>query len=130
MAKRRVESQVAKFDSWPLKVRNRPDFLACRWRAIIVEKFSTRAITFLQTSSRSEVCTQSYSPSKSRESWLWEFRDSNLGVPGQNDIWVLVPWPGTKYTIRGEGGGFPQVWAVMSLVSPNCSWFVLAPKMF
>ncbi len=22
------------FDSWPLKVRNRPDFCACRWRAI------------------------------------------------------------------------------------------------
>jgi hypothetical protein len=30
---------------------------------------------------------------------------------------------------KGEGGGFPQVWVVVSLVSPNCSWFVLAPKM-
>jgi hypothetical protein len=25
-----------------------------------------------------------------------------MGVPGQNDIWVLVPWPGTEYTIRGK----------------------------
>jgi hypothetical protein len=24
------------------------------------------------------------------------------GDPGQNDIWVLVPWPSTKYTIRGK----------------------------
>ncbi len=29
---------------------------------------------------------------------------------------------------KGEGGGFPQVWAVMSLVSPSCLWFVLTPK--
>jgi hypothetical protein len=31
---------------------------------------------------------------------------------------------------KGEGGGFPQVWAVVSLVSPSCPWFILAPKMF
>ncbi len=30
----------------------------------------------------------------------------------------------------GEGGGFPQVWAVVNLVSPSYSWFILAPKMF
>jgi len=29
---------------------------------------------------------------------------------------------------KGEGGGFPQVWAMVSLVNPNCPWFVLAPK--
>jgi hypothetical protein len=29
---------------------------------------------------------------------------------------------------KGEGGGFPQVWAVVSLVCPNCPWLVLAPK--
>jgi hypothetical protein len=29
---------------------------------------------------------------------------------------------------KGEGGGFPQVWAVVSLVSSNCLWFVVAPK--
>jgi hypothetical protein len=29
---------------------------------------------------------------------------------------------------KGEGGGFPQVWAVLSLVSSNCLWLVLAPK--
>jgi len=31
---------------------------------------------------------------------------------------------------KGEGGGFPQVRAMMSLVSPNCSWLILVPKVF
>jgi hypothetical protein len=29
---------------------------------------------------------------------------------------------------KGEGGGFPQVRAVVSLVCPGCPWFILAPK--
>jgi hypothetical protein len=33
-----------------------------------------------------------------------------------------------KVYYKGEGGGFPQVWAVVSLVSLSCPWFVLAPK--
>ncbi len=24
-----------------------------------------------------------------------------LGLPGQNDIWVLIPWLVTEYTIKG-----------------------------
>jgi hypothetical protein len=31
---------------------------------------------------------------------------------------------------KGEGGGFPQVRVVVSLVCPCCSWLVLAPKVF
>jgi hypothetical protein len=31
---------------------------------------------------------------------------------------------------KGEGGGFPQVRAVVSLVCPCCPWLVLAPKVF
>jgi len=26
----------------------------------------------------------------------------SLANPGQNDIWVLVPWLGIEYTIRGK----------------------------
>jgi hypothetical protein len=47
---------------------------------------------------------------------LRKFRDSNLGVLGQNDIWVLPLWLGINNTIRGEGGGFPQVRPMVSLV--------------
>jgi hypothetical protein len=56
-------------------------------------------------------------PPKLHESQFWEFQDSNLGVLRQNDIWVLAPWPDTKEYYKGEGGGFPQVRAVMSLVN-------------
>ncbi len=81
-----------------------------------IEKLSTRAITLLQTSPQSKVCTQIYGPPKLWESQFWEFQDSHLGVSRQNDIWVLVPWPSTKNT-KGEGGGFSQVRAMVSLVS-------------
>jgi hypothetical protein len=33
-----------------------------------------------------------------------------------------------KVYYKGEGGGFPQVRAVVSLVNPSCSWLVLTPK--
>jgi len=33
-----------------------------------------------------------------------------------------------KVYYKGEGGGFPQVRAVVSLVCPCCPWLVLAPK--
>jgi hypothetical protein len=38
------------------------------------------------------------------------------------------PMDNQKVYYKGEGGGFPQVRAVVSLVCPCCSWFVLAPK--
>jgi hypothetical protein len=31
---------------------------------------------------------------------------------------------------KGEDGGFPQVQAVVSLVTTSCPWFVLASKVF
>jgi hypothetical protein len=44
------------------------------------------------------------------------FGTPDLGVLGQNDIWAQPLWPCIENTIRG-GGGFPQVRAVVSLVS-------------
>jgi hypothetical protein len=34
--------------------------------------------------------------------------DSHLGVLGQNNIWVLVLWPGTEYTIREKVVASPK----------------------
>ncbi len=51
---------------------------------------------------------------------------------GESCVSVLpVARPSTKgapTSIRGEGGGFPQVRAVVSLVCPCCPWLVLAPR--
>jgi hypothetical protein len=57
---------------------------------------------------------QSYGAAKSRESQLWQFRDSHLRVLRQNAIWM---WVLVYY--KGEGGAFPQVRAVVSLMSPS-----------
>jgi hypothetical protein len=102
------------FDSWPLKVRNRPNFLAFRWRAISVGNLLTRTITLFQSSSQSKVYKQSYEAPKLREPQLWKFRDSHLGVLRQNDIWI--PAMHMIY-YKGEGGGFPHVRAMVSLMS-------------
>jgi hypothetical protein len=57
-----------------------------------------------------------------------EFRDLHLGVPGQNGHLDVVPVEWCRVYYKGEGGGFPQVRAMVSLVCPCCSWLVLAPK--
>jgi hypothetical protein len=95
-----------------------------------VEKVSMRTTTLLQTSFQSKVCRRNYGPPKLRESQLWEFRGSHLGVLGQNVIWMLVSWPATEYTIRGKvmaslkSGSWWVLWIWV------CPSFVLTPKVF
>jgi hypothetical protein len=67
-----------------------------------VGKLLTRATTLVQTSSRSEVCTRSYSLAKLWDSQPWWFQDSHLGVPGQKAIWMPLLWSGAEYTIWGK----------------------------
>jgi hypothetical protein len=73
-----------------------------------VEKLLTRAITLLQTSSPSEIYTQSYGAPKLRESQPWQFQDYHLGVPGQKAIWMWALWGGVEYTIRGKVVASPK----------------------
>jgi hypothetical protein len=105
------------FDSQPLKVRNQPNFLTCRWHRHTVKKLLTRATTLLQTSLRSEVYTEHYAPSKSQESELWEFRNSHLGDPGQKKPFGCGFVERRRVYYKGEGGGFPQVRVVVNLVN-------------
>jgi hypothetical protein len=67
-------------------------------------------------------------PPKSQESQFWEFRDSHLGIPEQNDIWVLVPWPSIEYIIRGKVSASPKSRPWWVLWVRVCLWFVRAPK--
>jgi hypothetical protein len=94
----------------------------------IVGNLLTRVITLLHTSSQLEVCIQSYGPPKLQVSQLWEFRDSHLGVSGQNDIWVLVPWPSTKYTIKGKVVTSPKFGPWWVLWVYFCPWLIHASK--
>jgi hypothetical protein len=123
------EGSRVKFDSWPLKIKNRPISLRVGDVTHAIEKLLTRVTSLLQTSSRSELCTQSYGPPKLWESQPWEFQDSHLGVPGQNVIWVMVLWPSTKYTIRGKVVPSPKSRSWWVLWVCVCPWLVRAPKM-
>jgi hypothetical protein len=67
-----------------------------------------KGYNFFYTSFQSKVYTQNYAPPKLQESQFWEFQDFNLGVPRQNDIWMLAPWPGTENTIRGKVVASPK----------------------
>jgi hypothetical protein len=52
-----------------------------------------------------------------------------LGSPRTKSHLDVVPVERRKIYYKGEGGGFPQLRAVVSLVCPSCPWLVLAPKM-
>jgi hypothetical protein len=49
----------------------------------------------------------------------------SLGTKSHLDV---GPMERCRVYYKGEGGGVPQVWAVVSLVCPCCPWLVLAPK--
>jgi hypothetical protein len=77
-----------------------------------------RATTLLQISSQLKVCTQSWGPKVARVPTL-----AILGFPLGNprtkcnlDVGLVERH---KIYYKGEGGGFPQVRAVVSLVSPS-----------
>jgi hypothetical protein len=51
-----------------------------------------------------------------------------FGSPGTKSHLDVVLVKSCRIYYKGEGGGFPQVWAVVCFVSPNCQWLVLTPK--
>jgi hypothetical protein len=87
------------FNSRPLKVKNHPYFFAgkClatdRWKAL--NKGYNFALNFISIGGL--------------HAKLWASKvvkivvvGNFVGVSKQNDIWVLVPWPTTEYTIKGK----------------------------
>jgi hypothetical protein len=116
------------FDSRPVKVKNRPDSLAFRWRATYRWKALDEGYNF----------TLDLISIRGLDAKLWAPKVA--GVPTLLISGLPFGSPGTKCHLdvglverhivyyKGEGGGFPQVWVVVSLVSPSCLWFVLAPK--
>jgi hypothetical protein len=107
------------FDSRPLKVNNRPDFLACKWRVTYRWKDLDKGYNFA-----------SYFISiGGLDGKLWARKIK--GAPSLGISGFPLESPKTKYHLdvglverhrvyyKGEGGGFPQVRAVVSLVSSN-----------
>ncbi len=128
MAKRRAKSQIANLTPDQKKSRIDLIYLATNNVRHIVGKLSTRATTSLQVAPQSEVFSQSYGAPKSQESQLAQFWNFHSGVLGQKNHLDVGPVERCRVYYKGEGGGFPQVRAVVSLLCPCCSWLVLAPK--
>jgi hypothetical protein len=130
MAKRRVGSQIISLTLDQKKSGMDPIYLAVNDVRHIVGKLLTKATTLLQTAPQFEVCLQSYGASKSWKSQLARFRDSHSGVLGEKSHLDVNPVERCRVYYKGEGGGFPQVRAVVSLVCPCGLWLVLAPRVF
>jgi len=104
------------FDSQSLKVRNQPNFLACRWRATCRWKALDEGYNFaLDFISIWGLHTK-----------LWD--PKIVGVPKQNAIWMWASWRGTKYTIKGKVVASPKSGPWWVLWVWVCSWLILAPK--
>jgi hypothetical protein len=96
-----------------------------------VGKLSRRATTLVQTSSWSDSAVGSYEFPKSWGSNRDSFgtiSELQLRSPGKKSHMDVASVESCRVYYKGEGGGFPQVQAMVSLVCPCCSWFVLAPK--
>jgi hypothetical protein len=59
---------------------------------------------------------------------IWRDFGTPFGSPGKNSHLDVASVESCRVYYKGEGGGFPQFWAVVSLVCPCCPWFVLTPS--
>jgi hypothetical protein len=116
------------FDSQPLKVKNEPDFLVCkrcatyRWKALDKGyNFSWDLIAI--RGSHKKLCTL-----KVVGVLIIGISKLPLGSLAIKTHLDVAPVERRRVYYKGEGGGFPQVWVVVSLVCPSCPWFVLTPK--
>jgi hypothetical protein len=114
------------FDSRPEKVGNRPDLLGCRQRATYRWKSLDESYNFAsdRTSIRGLLAKLwgSKVPGVPAGGISGLPRGSPAGVPGEKSHLDVGPVERSRVYYKGEGGGFPQVRAVVSLVCPCCPW--------
>jgi len=113
------------FDSRPLKVRNRPDFLAFRWRVTYSWKALDEGYNFvLDLISIRGLHTKLWGPKVTGVSTLVILK-LPLGSPGKKNHLGVGLMERHRVYYKGKGGGFPKVRAVVSLVNMSCPWLVL-----
>jgi hypothetical protein len=116
---KKVGSQIAKFDSQPLKVKNRPNPDACRWKTTCCWKSLKESYKF----------ASNLIPIGGLSKKLWSCKIAglqirtvlrlplgSLGTKSHSDVGAAKR---RKEYYMGESGGFLRVQAVMSLVSPE-----------
>jgi hypothetical protein len=116
------------FDSWPLKVRNQCDFLACRQRATYFWKALDKGYNFASNLIAIRGLHKKLCALKVAGVLVVRISGLPLGRPKTKSHLDVAPVKSCRVYYKGEGGGFPQVRVVVSLVCPNCPWLVLALK--
>jgi hypothetical protein len=119
--------ESASFDSRPLKVGNRPKILGCRERATYRWKGLDETYNFASDCIAIGAPLAKLWGSKVPGVPFGAISGLSLGSPGKNSHLDVASVESCKVYYKGEGGGFPQVRAVVSLVCPCCPWLVLAP---
>jgi hypothetical protein len=117
--KKKGQKSNWQFDSWPLKVGNWPNPGVCRWSVMQCWKALKENYKF--------VSNLIPIGGLSKKLWIRKVPKVQIGIVSG----LLLGSPGTKNHLdvgvakkcreyyMGEGGGFPQIRAVVSLVSPG-----------
>ncbi len=116
------------FDSRPLKVENRLDLLGCRQRATYCWKALDERYNFALDCIAIGALHKKLCALKVPGVSTGGISGLHAGVPGKKSHLDVGSVESHKVYYKGEGGGFPQVRAVVSLVCSCCLWLVLAPK--
>jgi hypothetical protein len=128
MAKRRVESQTANLTPDHKKSGIDPIYLAARGRATYRWKALNECYNFaLDHTSIGGLLAKLWG-SKVAGVPVGEISGLPLGSLGKKSHLDVAFVESYNVYYKGEGGGFPQVRAVVSLVCPCCPWFILAPR--
>jgi len=116
------------FDSQPLKVGNRPlpdvRFGSATWRWKALDEIYNFASDRVAIGGLLAKLCGSKVPGVP----FGVISGLSRGSPGKNSHLHVGSVESHRVYYKGEGGGFPQVRAVVSLVCPCCPWLVLAPS--
>jgi hypothetical protein len=116
------------FDSRPQKVSNRPDLLNCRGHATYRWKALDESYNFASDHVAIRGLLAKLWGSKVAGVLFGVISGLSLGSPEKNSHLDVASMESCRVYYKGEGGGFPQVRAVVSLVCPCCPRLVLAPR--
>jgi hypothetical protein len=117
------------FDSRPLKVGIRPNLLSFRKHGTYRWKVLNESYNFASDCTLIRGLLAKLWGSKVPRVPVGEISRLPRRSPETKSHLDVSPVERHKVYYKGEGGGFPQVRAVVSLVCPCCSWLVLTPTM-
>jgi len=116
------------FDSRPQKVGNQPDLLSYKRRATYHWKALDESYNFASDCIAIRGLFAKLWGSKVAGVPFGAISGLPRGSPEKNSHLDVASVESCRVYYKGEGGGFPQVRAVVSLVCPCCPWLVLTPR--